>query len=120
MKEGRIRRTGGNGRSSSCVSHGGVLYIGGVTPTNLEADLQTQAADVFAQLDKLMEYHGTNNHNILAATVYLRDVETYGDFNAVWDRWVTDGYEPTRNLVEAKLALPGYHLQVSLVVALEE
>lgn len=114
----KITRTGGNGRRSTSVAHNGVLYTSGITTVDLSADITGQAEDVFAQLDKLMAYHGTNKNNILSATIYLKTMEDYGNFNAVWDMWVTDGNEPCRSVVQAPLALPEYRLKVSLVVAL--
>lgn len=64
MKQ-EIVRMGGNGRHSSCVAYNGVLYIGGVTTVDLEADVAGQAQDIFAQLDKLMAHNGTNKDRIL-------------------------------------------------------
>lgn len=114
-----IRRTGGNGRRSSCVAYDGLLYISGITTVDLAADMAGQAADVFGQLDRLMAHSGTNKHNILSASIFLRSMEEYGAFNAVWDEWVDDGYEPSRSVVEAGLPLEEYRVKVSLVVALD-
>ncbi len=119
LEKNEIRRTGGNGRRSSCVAYNGVLYISGISTVDIEADMAGQAEDVFAQLEKLMAFHGTNRGRILSATVYLQDMEEYGAFNQAWDEWINDGDEPARTVVGAKLALPEYRLKVSLVVALE-
>lgn len=122
MKPGKneIARTGGNGRRSSCVAYKGLLYISGITTVHLAADVSGQSQDVFDQLDKLMAYHGTDKTRVLSATVYLQDMADYGDFNFVWDRWVTDGAEPARSVVQAGLALTEYKVKISLVVALDE
>lgn len=114
-----IRRTGGNGRYSRCVAYNGVLYIHGVTPVDLEAGIQEQAKDLFGQLDKLMAYHNTDKSNLLTADIYLQDVNDYPDFNAVWDQWVLDGHEPTRNVAGLNLALKGYQLSLSVTVAVD-
>lgn len=113
-----IRRTGGNGRRSSCVAHNGVLYISGITTVDLEADTAGQAEDIFSQIDRLLEYYQTDKRNLLSATVYLASMEHYGAFNSVWDLWVEDGHEPARSVVEAKLALPEYQVKVSVIAAL--
>lgn len=115
---GEIRRTGGNGRRSSCVAHGGTLYISGITTVALEEDTAGQAKDILAQLDRLMAHHGTNKNNLLSVTVYLRDMADYGDFNGVWDEWITDGHEPARTSVQAGLSLPEYRLKISAIAAL--
>lgn len=118
MNDTDIRRTGANGRRSTCVAYNGMLYTSGITTVDLQADMAGQARDVFEQLDKLMAHNGTDKHNILSATIFLCTMDDYGAFNAVWDEWVDDTYEPCRSVIEAGLALPEYKLKVSLVVAL--
>lgn len=120
LAKNEIRRTGGNGRRSTCVAHGSVLYISGITTVDLEADTAGQARDIFGQLDRLMEYHETSRDRILSATVYLRDMADYGAFNSAWDLWVNDGFEPARSVVGVGLALSEYRVKVALTVALEE
>lgn len=113
-----ILRSGGNGRRSTCVIHNDVLYTSGITTVDLEADITGQANDIFTQLDRLMAYRNTDKNHILSATIYLKSMEDFGAFNAAWDLWVMDGYEPARSVVEANLALEEYLLKVSLIVAI--
>lgn len=120
MKEPDIRRTGSNGRRSTGVAYNGMLYTSGITTVDLSADISGQVQDVFAQLDKIMAFHGTNRHRILNATIYLRNIEDYGKFNAVWDEWIDDTFEPSRSVIEARMALPEYLVKVALVVALPD
>lgn len=115
---GEIRRSGGNGRRSSCVAYGGVLYVSGITTVDLDADMSGQARDIFTQLDRLLALYGTDKRRILSAAVYLKTMDDYGDFNAAWDEWVDDSYEPARSVVGAELPLPGYRVKVSLTAAL--
>lgn len=117
-KKNEILRSGGNGRRSTCVAHGGLLYISGITTVDIEADIEGQAKDVFSQIDKILASHGTDKNSVLSATVFLRSMDDYGKFNAVWDEWVIDGYEPARSVVEAATALPEYCVKVALVAAL--
>jgi enamine deaminase RidA (YjgF/YER057c/UK114 family) len=37
--------------------------------------------------------------------------------NAVWDKWVAKGHSPARATVEAKLASPGYSIEITAVAA---
>ena len=115
-----IRRSGGNGRRSSCVAYGGLLYVSGITTVDLELDTKEQAKDIFTQLDRLLSLYGTDKRHVLSATVYLQTMDDYGDFNAAWDEWVDDSNEPTRSVVGAALPLPGYRVKVGLVAALGE
>lgn len=115
-----IRRNGGNGRRSTCVTHNGLLYTSGLTTTDLSADMTGQAQDIFEKLDRIMAYNNTNKHNILSATIYLSNMDEVGDFNAAWDLWIDDAFEPARTVVEARLALDEYRVKISLIVAVED
>lgn len=117
MKE-EIIRLGANGRRSTCLVHGGLMYTSGITTVDLKADMKTQANDIFSQLEKLMSLNGTNKHNILSATIYLGSIEEIGDFNAAWDEWIDDTFEPARSVVEAKLELKDYRVKISIIAAI--
>lgn len=116
-RKNEVVRMGGNGRRSLSVQYGDLVYVSGITTVALEADMTGQARDVFAQIDRLLATHGTDKTRVLSANIYLRSMAEYGDFNAVWDEWVLDGFEPARSVVEAGLALPEYRLKVSVVAA---
>ncbi len=112
-----IVRTGANGRRSKCTAYGGLVYVSGITTVVLEADMREQARDVFAQIDKLLAINGTDKTRVLFANVTLCSMEEYGDFNAIWDEWVADGFEPARSVTQGKLPLQEYRLKVSLTAA---
>lgn len=116
-KHNEIIRTGSNGRRSTCVAHGGLVWLSGITSVVLEGTMQEQAQDIFAQIEKLLAVNGTDKNRILSANVCLRSMDEYGDFNAVWDEWVVDGFEPARSVTAAELALPEYRVKVSVVAA---
>jgi enamine deaminase RidA (YjgF/YER057c/UK114 family) len=37
--------------------------------------------------------------------------------NAVWDKWVAPGHAPARVCVEAKLAVPGFEVEIQVIAA---
>ncbi|MDL2219323.1 RidA family protein [Ruminococcaceae bacterium OttesenSCG-928-O06] len=118
-KRDEIKRTGGNGRRSTCVAHGGLVYVSGITTVDIAADVRGQAQDVFSQMDRLLAANGASKDSVLSATVYLGTMADFGDFNAEWDLWVTDAYEPALSVVQAALPLPEYRVMVSLIAAQE-
>ena len=101
-----IKRNGANGRRAQSVSYNGILYTSGITTTDLDADITGQTQDVIHIID-----------NILAA-ITLADMADYGAFNAVWDAWVVDGYEPARSVTGGQLAVPEYKIKISVTAAL--
>ena len=114
-----IQRHGGNGRRSLCVSYGGLVYTSGITSTDLAGDITAQTQDVLKQLDDILRRGGTNRNHVLSATITLADMADYGAFNAVWDQWVVDGFEPVRSVTEGRLAVPEYKVKISLIAALQ-
>lgn len=112
-----IVRTGANGRMSKCTAHDELVYVSGITTVALEAGMREQARDVFAQIDKLLALNDTDKTRVLFANVTLSSMEDYGDFNAAWDEWVMDGFEPARSVTEGKLPLAEYRLEISLTAA---
>lgn len=113
-----IKRHGGNGRRSQCVEYGGLLYTSGITSTDLEGDITAQCQDVFRVIDQMLARRGIDKNRILTATITLADMKDYGDFNAAWDAWVIDAYEPARSVTEGALAIPEFKVKVAVVAAL--
>ena len=50
-------------------------------------------------------------------TIYLADIATFGEMNAVWNAWVPAGHAPARATQEAKLAAPAYAVEIACVAA---
>lgn len=116
-KEKEIIRFGGNGRRSSCISHGELVYISGITSVDLEGDVVAQTQDVLHQIDKLLALHESSKTQVLNVVVTLKSMKDYGAFNSVWDEWVIDDFEPCRSVTGAEMALPEYKVKISLVAA---
>ena len=101
-----IKRNGTNGRRALSVAYGDLLYT------------SAQTQDVLKQLDDILCRGGTERSRVISATITLADMADYGAFNAVWDQWVADGFEPVRSVTEGHLAVPEYKVKISLIAAL--
>ena len=60
---------------------------------------------------------GTDKSRLLQATIWLADIASYGELNAVWDGWVVPGETPVRACVEARLAAPEYTVEIRVIAA---
>ena len=60
---------------------------------------------------------GTTKERIVSATIYLADIATFSEMNAVWDGWVAAGNTPARATVEAKLAAAPYTVEIVCIAA---
>ena len=112
-----IKRYGSNGRYSSAVVHNNVLYLCGQTCDEEIMDVKFQTQVVLKQIDQLLNSHGSDKEHVLSATIYLKNIKDYDAMNEVWDAWVTEGHEPARACVEAKLADESILVEISIIAA---
>lgn len=106
-------------RLSSAVVHGGKVYLAGVVAENAEGQsVAEQTADVLAQIDDLLAQAGSDKTKMLKVNIWLSDISTIGEMNSVWDKWVVPGKTPARATVEAKLASPGWAVEIMVEAAI--
>jgi enamine deaminase RidA (YjgF/YER057c/UK114 family) len=102
---------------SEAVVHQGVVYLAGQVAEDTSLDVGGQTAQVLAAIDRLLAEVGSDKTRILSATIFLADIATFPEMNKVWDAWVPQGHTPARATVEARLAAPGYTVEVKVVAA---
>jgi enamine deaminase RidA (YjgF/YER057c/UK114 family) len=76
-----------------------------------------QTRDILRLIDGYLAKAGTDKTKLLSANIWIADMATFGDMNAVWDAWVAPGHTPARATVEAKLATPDYKVEIMVVAA---
>ncbi|KAF0136839.1 MAG: hypothetical protein FD152_852 [Xanthobacteraceae bacterium] len=105
-------------RMSGAVVHGNTVYLAGqVAHKAAGKSVTEQTKDILATIDALLAECGTSKQNILSANIWLSDMSTFAEMNAVWDAWVLAGHTPARATVEAKLAAPQYTVEIMVVAA---
>jgi enamine deaminase RidA (YjgF/YER057c/UK114 family) len=103
---------------SQIVIHGGLVYLAGqVGESTSGAPIEEQTRDTLAGIESLLAEARTDKTKLLSATVWLTDMRHFDAFNAVWDAWVAPDCAPARACVEAKLAAPGYDVEIMVVAA---
>ena len=76
-----------------------------------------QMQEVLANIERLLSAAGSDKTRLLMATIYLHDMNDYAAMNAVWDAWLPVGTAPARACVEAKLANPGFKVEMVVTAA---
>ncbi|MDO4709507.1 MAG: RidA family protein [Pseudomonadota bacterium] len=100
--------------SDATIAHG-LIFLGGQVPEDASADIQAQTRSVLAQIDALLARCGSDKAHILEATIYLADIAAdYAGMNEIWDAWTAPGRAPARACIEAKLAHPGWKVEIKL------
>ena len=105
-------------RMSQAVVHGNTVYLAGVVASNAAGESVTrQTQDILATIDGHLATAGTDKSKLLSATIYITDMATFAEMNAVWDGWVSPGNTPARATVEAKLAAAAYNVEIMVIAA---
>jgi enamine deaminase RidA (YjgF/YER057c/UK114 family) len=108
----RIIRTEANAVLAKAVEYHGFVYTQGVVAADLTQDITGQTKDVLAQLDALLETHGTDNTRLLQAHIWLKNIADRAAMNQVWSAWLPEGGAPARACVEEVLADPRYLVEI--------
>jgi enamine deaminase RidA (YjgF/YER057c/UK114 family) len=111
----KILRTEPNPILSKAVEYHGFIFTQGMVARDLSQDVVAQTADVLAQLDALLEEHGTDSTRILQAQIWLKDIADRDAFNTLWQAWLPAGEAPARACVQAVMAHPDMLVEVMLI-----
>jgi enamine deaminase RidA (YjgF/YER057c/UK114 family) len=105
-------------RMSMAVAYGPTVYLAGQVARNAAGGSVTeQTRDILSIIDGLLEKAGTDKSKLLSANIWLTDIGTFGEMNAVWDAWVAPGCAPARATVEAQLASAQYKVEIAVIAA---
>jgi enamine deaminase RidA (YjgF/YER057c/UK114 family) len=110
-----IKRINIGPRMSQATVHNGVVYLAGQVA--LGSAVKEQTIAVLKQIDALLAEAGSDKSKLLSASVWLKDMETFGQMNEAWEAWVVPGHTPARATVEARLATPDYLVEIAVIAA---
>ena len=112
-----ITRHNAGPRMSGAVVHGDTVYVAGQVARDGSTTVKGQTEAILKQIDDLLRTAGTNKSKLLSTTIYLANIATFNEMNAVWDAWVDPQNTPARATVEAKLAAPQYQVEIMVIAA---
>jgi len=112
-----IERHDNIGRMSKAVVHGDTVYLAGQVAQDLSAGVGGQTEQVLANIDHFLALAGSDKSKLLSATIWLSDMASFDEMNAVWDAWIDRANPPARACVEAKLAAPQYRVEIMVTAA---
>jgi enamine deaminase RidA (YjgF/YER057c/UK114 family) len=105
-------------RMSKAVVHGNTVYLAGITADKQRGKSVTeQTREILSLIDGFLARAGTDKTKLLSANIWITDMATFQEMNAVWDAWVAPGNTPARATVEAKLAAPGLSVEIMVQAA---
>ncbi len=92
------------GHYSQAVIHNGTVYVAGILPINPDdpaaplGDIATQTRRVLTSLSNILEAAGSGLDQLLQVTVYVTDLDSWGQVNAVFTEMLGD-HRPARAVV---------------------
>ena len=111
-----IQKINPSERSSPIVIYNRMVFLAGqVGAPGQSVTKQTEA--ILGKIDGLLAQAGTDKSRILQATIWLADISTFEEMNAVWNTWVVPGKPPARATGEVKLAGPEYLVEIIVTAA---
>ena len=113
-----IHRLDPGKRLSQAVVHGGLVYLAGHVSEDPDAGVREQTRQVLEQIEAHLAAAGTNRSNLLTVSIWLADISTFAEMNDAWDAWVDPASLPARATVEARLAAPGYKVEIAGIAAI--
>lgn len=111
-----IKRIEPGKRMSGAVVHGNTVYLAGQVGEG--ASVTEQSTSALAEVDRLLAAAGSDKSKILQTIIYLSDMSTFGEMNAVWEAWIDPANPPARATSEAALATPDYKVEFIVTAAL--
>ena len=105
-------------RMSQVVVHGDTVYLAGVVAGKTAGESVTkQTQEIVSIIDGRLAKAGSDKSKLLSATIYITDMKTFPEMNAVWDSWVSPGNMLARATVVSQLAAPQYNVEIMVVAA---
>lgn len=97
---------------SKAVEYHGFVYLPGITAKDLKQDIKGQTADVLAQIDAMLEHHGTDKTRLLTATIWVKHIKDRVLMNEIWSPWLPKEGAPARACVQAEMASPDVLVEI--------
>ncbi|MGI6704119.1 MAG: RidA family protein [Clostridia bacterium] len=114
---------GAVGPYSQAVKCGNMVYTAGQVALNpetgqmVEGGIEEQTHQVFANLKAVLEAAGTGLENVVKATVFITDMEKFGDVNRVYGQYFTGDF-PARSCIEVGRLPKDALVEIEVVAAL--
>lgn len=110
-----IQRFSQGPRMSQAVVAGGFIFLAGQVAADPNPSVANQSRQILDQIDGLLTQCGATRGDLVNVSVWLADIQSFQDFNDVWDRWIPADNTPARATVEAKLAFPEYLVEIAAI-----
>jgi enamine deaminase RidA (YjgF/YER057c/UK114 family) len=97
------------------VAHENTVYLTGQVGT-AHTTIAQQTREALERIDRLLKTAGSEKSKILHANIWLDDMRSFGEFNEVWDDWVSEAHAPARSTGQVRLN-HGIGIEITIIAA---
>jgi len=113
------------GHYSPGILHNGLIYVSGQLPMTLDTrepfagDIETQTELALQNVEAVLKEAGSDLSRVLQFTIYVSDIELWGQVNAVYARIMGD-HRPARAIVPVKDLHFDTKIEIQAIAAVKE
>ena len=112
------------GHYSQALVYGGQVFVSGLLPVHRDGEkcqgpIGEQTRLVLQNLQAILQAAGSDLDHVLKTTVYVSDINLWGEVNAVY-REIFGDHRPARSVVPVKELHFGFLIEIDAVAAQKE
>mgnify|MGYP002779051383 CR=1 FL=1 len=113
------------GHYSPAVVRNGLIFVSGQLPMNLETleiengSIEAQAELALLNVERILHAAGSDLQNVLQMTIYISDIELWGEVNEVYAR-ILGEHKPARAIVPVKNLHFDTKIEIQAIAAVKE
>lgn len=112
-----IQKLNSNQVMSAVTIFNKVVYLSGQVPKNTQQDIIGQTQEILATIDQLLLEANTDKSRLLAAHVYIKNLDDFATFNTIWIDWLEGCVAPSRATIQADLVNPDWLIEIAVIAA---
>lgn len=108
---------------SQAIKHGDTVYVAGQTGGDpetgevVEGGVAEQTRQTLENISAILEAAGTSLDNVVKATVFIEDMDDFGEVNEVYAEYMSEPY-PARSAVEVSDLAIDFEVEIEVIAAL--
>jgi enamine deaminase RidA (YjgF/YER057c/UK114 family) len=96
------------------------VQLAGQTATSAAgAGVAAQTMEILYRIDRLLQEAGTDKSELILANIWLRDLKSFDEMNAIWNEWMVADRTPRRTTFEDKDLPTLRDVRIDVVVSLK-
>ena len=110
------------GPYSQAVSAGGMIFISGVLPINVQTkvvitdDVIAAAKTIFENMDAVLKEAGITRDHVVKTTIFMKDLKFFADVNKLYGEFFADcKVMPARSTIQVAALPLGVPLEIELI-----